>query len=227
MTSVESWSIIQVSISPGTGSSRIRTCFQLSYPSSPPPFLCWPRVMSREHDLGRAPSPWNYPNPTPAATADPQATPSQQNHGQLPLQPRNNFDPSPPNTGRQLERPNVPTRSATVRTPDPDRNLASNIWNPQSRSEDLNHSFSSSSQGSTYLTTSPRPSPALLSSAGSSRPSTPGGTQNLKPRSSSGHSDDSDQHLSANSHVSAASFHSNAVKQTSVASSHSASLASS
>ncbi|KXN86579.1 Rho-type GTPase-activating protein 1 [Leucoagaricus sp. SymC.cos] len=167
---------------------------------------------------------------TPAVTADTDPIRSQQFQGQAPLQPRNNHNPSPPNTAWPLERPKPPTRSATLGTPDSDRNLASNTWIPQSRSEDLNHSFSSSPQSSTYLTTSPRPSPAFLSSAGSSRPSTPGGIQNLKPRSSSGHSDDSDQHLSVNSHVSgytASSSHSNAVKQMSVASSTSASLASS
>lgn len=192
--------------------------------------------MSREHDLGRAPSPWNNtmsPMNTPAVTAETESSRSQQNQGQPQLQQqRSNHNPSPPNTARPLgplERPHVPTRSATLGTPDPDRNLSSNTWIPQSRSEDLNHSFSSSPQSSTYLATSPRPSPAFLSSAGSSRPSTPGGTQNLKPRSSSGHSDDSDQHLSVNSHVSAnsaSSSQSNAVKQTSVASSTSASLAS-
>lgn len=187
--------------------------------------------MSREHDLGRASSPWSTavsPMNTSAVSAESEATRNQQNPGQLQPQPRNTQNPSPPNTARPLERPTVPTRSATYGTPDPDRNL-SNTWVPQSRSEDLNHSISSSPQSSSYLTTSPRPSPAFLSSAGSSRPSTPGGTQNLKPRSSSGHSDDSDQHLSVNSHVSGhstSSSHSNAVKQSSVASTTSSSLAS-
>jgi len=185
--------------------------------------------MSREHDLGRAPSPWNNvtsPMNISAASADAEQTPGQPIRSQLPLSLRDTGNPFP-NTSRPLERPNVPTRSATYGSPDPDRNFS---WVPHSRSEDLNHTFSSSPQSSPYLTTSPRPSPAFLSSAGSSRPSTPGGAQNLKPRSSSGHSDDSDQHLSVNSHVSAysvSSSQSNAAKQPSVASSTSASLASS
>lgn len=169
------------------------------------------------------------PTNTPAVSADSEAARSHQNQGQPLQQQRNTYNPTPPNTARPPERPGVPTRSATFGTPDPDRNLSSNVWFPQSRSEDLNHSMSSSPQSTSYLATSPRPSPAFLSSAGSSRPSTPGGTQNLKPRSSSGHSDDSDQHLSVNSHASAysvSSSQSNAVKQTSVASSTSSSLAS-
>lgn len=185
--------------------------------------------MSREHDLGRAPSPWNNvtsPMNISTASADAEQTPGQPIRSQLPLSLRDTGNPFP-NTSRPLERPNIPTRSATYGSPDPDRNFS---WVPHSRSEDLNHTFSSSPQSSPYLTTSPRPSPAFLSSAGSSRPSTPGGAQNLKPRSSSGHSDDSDQHLSVNSHVSAysvSSSQSNAAKQPSVASSTSASLASS
>lgn len=184
--------------------------------------------MSREHELGRAPSPWNNvtsPMNISAASADAEQTPGQITRSQLPLLLRDTGNPSS-NTSRPLERPNIPTRSATYGSPDPDRNYP---WVPHSRSEDLNHTFSSSPQSSPYLTTSPRPSPAFLSSAGS-RPSTPGGTQNLKLRSSSGHSDDSDQHLSVNSHVSAysiSSSQSNAAKQPSVASSTSASLASS
>ncbi|KAF9453572.1 hypothetical protein P691DRAFT_800196 [Macrolepiota fuliginosa MF-IS2] len=170
------------------------------------------------------------PMNTSAIPADSEATRAHQNQGQQPMQPRPTYTSSPSTTARPPDRPNVPTRSATLGTPDPDRNLSSNAWSPQSRSEDLNHSMSSSLLTTSHLTTSPRLSPAFLSSAGSSRPSTPGSTQNLKPRSSSGHSDDSDQHLSVTSHVSAhttSSSQSHAVKQAAVASSTSASLASS
>ncbi|EKM81832.1 hypothetical protein AGABI1DRAFT_118900 [Agaricus bisporus var. burnettii JB137-S8] len=158
--------------------------------------------MSRENDSGQAPSPWA------SAVISPNT--------------------SSPNAARPLERPNAPTRSATYGAPDPDRNL-SNTRIPQSRSEDLNHGVSSSPQSPSYLAASPRPSPAFLSSASSSRPSTPGGALNLKPLSSSGHSDDSDQHLSVNSHVSgqsASSSQSSAVKQAGSVSTTPTSLAS-
>lgn len=187
--------------------------------------------MSRENDSGQAPSPWASavsPKNTPPVSPDNEAARTPQNAVQPQSYPRISPNTSSPNAARPLERPNAPTRSATYGAPDPDRNL-SNTRIPQSRSEDLNHGVSSSPQSPSYLAASPRPSPAFLSSASSSRPSTPGGALNLKPLSSSGHSDDSDQHLSVNSHVSAqsaSSSQSSAVKQAGSVSTTPTSLAS-
>jgi hypothetical protein len=166
--------------------------------------------MNRENDFEQAPSPWTSavsPMNTPPVSPDNEAARVPPSTVQSQSYTRIFSNMSPPNTARPTERPNAPTRSATYGAPDPDRNL-SNTRIPQSRSEDLNHGISSSPHSPSYLTASPRPSPAFLSSANSSRPSTPGGPLNLKPRSSSGHSDDSDQHLSINSHASAQSAYS-------------------
>ncbi|KAG6866566.1 hypothetical protein C0991_002051 [Blastosporella zonata] len=102
----------------------------------------------------------------------------------------NNTQTPPPSTfappSRHLERANVPIRAATYNSHEHDRNLSASPYPPHARSEDLNHT-SSSSYPPPVSGSSPRPSPAFLASAGSSRPSTPAST-NHKLTSSSGHS---------------------------------------
>ena len=104
------------------------------------------------------------------------------------------FPYSAPSTSssRIPDRPNLPTRSSTVGTSDPDRNLSTNILYPKARSEDLNHTSTSNYNPDSFSSSSPRLSPAFPSSAGSG-PSTPGGSSQSKQASSSSHSDHSPQ----------------------------------
>ncbi|GLB41802.1 putative protein with zinc-binding domain present in Lin-11, Isl-1, Mec-3 [Lyophyllum shimeji] len=147
--------------------------------------------MSKGQDLARAPSQWSSQpiSQTPPSTdlrPDPESTrlQTQQVH-------RARTPPSASNStgSRNPERPNVPIRAATLNSTEHDRNLSANTYVPHARSEDLNHNSASSSYTSGASGSSPRPSPAFLSSAGGSRPSTPG-SGNHKHPSSSGHSND-------------------------------------
>ena len=106
------------------------------------------------------------------------------NQGRLP------YSAPPTSASRIPDRPNLPTRSSTVGTSDPDRNLSTNILYPKARSEDLNHTSTSNYNPASFSSSSPRLSPAFPSSAGS-RPGTPGGSTQYKQPSSSSHSDHS------------------------------------
>ncbi|KAJ7583291.1 LIM domain-containing protein [Mycena floridula] len=128
--------------------------------------------MSKEQEARRVPSPWtNGQNNSPTGSS-----------GSLSIESdaarflRNNSNSWSPNQGpssapatnaaRLPERTQLPTRSSTTGTSEPDRNHSFNDAIPHARSEDLNHGLSSS----------PRPSPAFLQPAGGSRPSTPPGS---------------------------------------------------
>ncbi|PPQ88709.1 hypothetical protein CVT25_009473 [Psilocybe cyanescens] len=160
--------------------------------------------MSKDRDQARAPSPWSsyQQNAAPAPlglSTDLDTARTQQTN----VQGRNPLSAPPTNSARLPDHPNVPTRSSTVGTPDPDRNLsANNNPFPKARSEDLNHNPTSSN--SNYIAgsaSSPRPSPAFLASgAGGSRPNTPNASSQSKEPSSSGHSDHSYHPTSVNSH---------------------------
>jgi hypothetical protein len=192
--------------------------------------------MSKDNDHGREPSSWSgsqHPSSTPTPSglsSDPGSPKSQQFLPQFTTQFRSSaFAPSP-NTARPPDRPKLPTRSSTLGNSEPDHNLSVNTYIPHSRSEDLNHGNSSSSHPSGFPESSPRPSPAFLTSAGgSSRPSTPAGSQRPNHPSSSGHSDELERRISVASFSSAhsgSSSHSGAGKPPpTTASSTSASLA--
>jgi len=160
--------------------------------------------MSKDHDYARATLSTQHTTHTPspsALSADPGSSKPQHFYPQFASQFRS---PSTSiNPARPPDRPKVPTRSSTLGSSEPDRNLSVNTYIPHSRSEDLNHGSSSSSHPSGFPASSPRPSPAFLTSAGgSSRPSTPAASQRPKP-SSSGHSDNSEHRLSVASFSSA------------------------
>ncbi|KAF8159681.1 hypothetical protein B0H34DRAFT_704400 [Crassisporium funariophilum] len=158
--------------------------------------------MSRDRDHGRAPSPWsNYHQQNGAGlgvSTDLDSVRNQQLQSHI---------------------------SNQVGTPDPDRNLSANTPYHKTRSEDLNHASHSNYNSSSLVASSPRPSPAFLSSEGrGSRPNTPGGSSQPK-QSSSSHSDHSNRRTSVASHSSAHS-ESSASKSPGAASSTSTSLAS-
>jgi hypothetical protein len=167
--------------------------------------------MSKDNDHGRRePSPWtsnqhssNSPPPS-GLYSDPGSPKPQHFHQHLSNQFRSPAFPPSSSSSRPSDRPKIPTRSSTLGNSVPDHNLSVNTYIPQSRSEDLNHGSSSSSHPSAFPGSSPRPSPAFLTSAsGSSRPSTPGGSQRPNHPSSSGHSEDSDRRKSVASFSSA------------------------
>lgn len=160
--------------------------------------------MSRDRDQGRAPSPWsNYqhnagPTPLGISTDLNVGRPTQPS-----LQGSNPLSAPPTTPSRLPDRPNLPTRSSTVGSSDPDRNLSPNSTAfPKARSDDLNHSSSSSNyHQNPYNPSSPRPSPPFLASGlASSRPNTPSASNQSKSPSSSGHSDHSNNLSSLNSH---------------------------
>ncbi|KAJ6621368.1 hypothetical protein B0H10DRAFT_2163174 [Mycena sp. CBHHK59/15] len=103
----------------------------------------------------------------------------------------------------------MPTRSATTGAVDQDRALAVHDLPPHARSEDLNHNSPANLSAAPLAGSSPRPSPAFLSSSGGSRPSTPAGSSKHNHPSSSGHSDDSHRRTSVASFSSAHSGSSN------------------
>jgi hypothetical protein len=158
--------------------------------------------MSKEQDRGRESSPWagtQHPSSTPPPSGlspDPGSSKIQYISSQLaaqsrppPFSPSNNPICSP-------DRPKLPTRSSTLGNSEPDHSLSVHSSIPYSRSEDLSHG-SSSFQPSSFTGSSPRPSPAFLTPAGgSSRPTTPAGSQMPQRPSSSGHSDDSEHRQS-------------------------------
>ncbi|RDB23715.1 Rho-type GTPase-activating protein 1 [Hypsizygus marmoreus] len=148
--------------------------------------------MSKDQDHGRAASPWSNQHtysPTEQPT-DPDSSRFLPNQSQANAQSRLPYATTPStNVSRLADRPNIPARAATLNSAEPDRNLSANTYVPQARSEELNHGSSSSSYPPAFPGSSPRPSPAFLSSAGGSRPSTPAGSTKPKHPSSSGHSD--------------------------------------
>lgn len=160
--------------------------------------------MSKDRDQGRASSPWSNYQYQPVVNGN------GGQGGSLAVstdidslrgtgQGRNPSSAPPVSAVRAYERPPLPTRSSTVGSTDPDRNLSANtIPLPKARSEDLNHNQMTSN----YVSSSPRPSPPFLSSSGQgSRPNTPG----MKEPSQSGHSDHSHSHNTHSSQHSEAS----------------------
>lgn len=165
--------------------------------------------MSKDNDHSREPSPW-------AGSQHPSHTPPPSGHSTDPGSPKlQNFQPQfatqyrpssltpSSNIVRPLDRPKLPTRSSTIGSSEPDRNLSVNTYIPHSRSEDLNHGSSSSSHPSGFPGSSPRPSLAFLPSAGGSSNSTPAGSQRPNHPSSSEHSDESERPMSVASFSSA------------------------
>ncbi|KAF8892087.1 hypothetical protein BD779DRAFT_1510773 [Infundibulicybe gibba] len=188
--------------------------------------------MSRDQDIGASsPSPWsNIRNGSPPRVSPESESPRfQQMYPPTPDDKNpNQYHSLDPTTPRAPGKPGFPTRSSTYGSPEPDRNLSANIYIPHARSEDLNHSSASNSRSAGFSASSPRPSPAFLSSAGS-RPSTPGGSARPLRPSTSGHSDKLGRRLSAaslSSTHSSSSSHSNPGKAPPTASSTTGSLAS-
>lgn len=152
--------------------------------------------MSREWDQGRTPSQrLNYQQQnigTLGVSTDLDIIRNEQIEAHPSNQGRFPYSAPPTSASRIPDRPNLPTRSSTVGTSDPDRNLSANILYPKARSEDLNHTSTSNYNPDSFSSSSPKPSPAFPSSAGS-RPTTPGGSSQSKQPSSSSHSDHSPQ----------------------------------
>jgi hypothetical protein len=152
--------------------------------------------MSREWDQGRTPSQrLNYQQQnigTLGVSTDLDIIRNEQIEAHPSNQGRFPYSAPPTSASRIPDRPNLPTRSSTVGTSDPDRSLSANILYPKARSEDLNHTSTSNYNPDSFSSSSPKPSPAFPSSAGS-RPTTPGGSSQSKQPSSSSHSDHSPQ----------------------------------
>lgn len=147
--------------------------------------------MSRDLDHGRTPSPrLNYQQQNLGVSTDLDVIRNEQIEAQPPNQGRLPSSAPLTSASRIHDRPNLPTRSLTIGASDPDRNLSANVPYPKARSEDLNHGSTSNYNPESFTTSSPRPSPAFLSSS-VSRPSTPGGSGQSKQPSSSSHSDHS------------------------------------
>ncbi|KAK0218102.1 LIM domain-containing protein [Armillaria fumosa] len=134
--------------------------------------------MNRDQESGRSPSPWSNGQ----SRGQPLGLSVDPRNGKAPSQSTNTASSpysAPPTSATRLpDRPQIPTRSSTVGSTEPDRNTAPKESRPTARSEDLNHSSSS------------RPVPGFLRT---SRSSTPAGSSSSRPHppSSSGHSDDS------------------------------------
>ncbi|KAJ7449598.1 LIM domain-containing protein [Mycena latifolia] len=160
--------------------------------------------MSKDQDYPRGPPQWSSPQFPPSE--------SDTSRSRAPRTPLNNAAPlsAPPSSpGRLPDRTNVPTRAATVGPADQDRALAAYDLPPHARSEDLNHNSPANISAVPLAGSSPRPSPAFLSSSGGSRPSTPAGSSKHNHPSSSGHSDDLTRRTSVASFSSAHSGASN------------------
>lgn len=153
-----------------------------------------------QRDIARAPSPWSslhHQNGTasPPTSTDPTSRSFNSNGP---------YSAPPTSPSRLPDRQNIPTRASTLGSSDPSRHLAPKHSNtiPFAHSEDLNHS---TSFGAGLPGSSPKPAPAFLSPGNNSRPSTPAGSSQHKPTSSSGHSDDSNHRTSIASFSSAQS----------------------
>ncbi|KAL4268903.1 RhoGAP-domain-containing protein [Pleurotus pulmonarius] len=163
--------------------------------------------MSDDQDQGRAQYPWSNPqlnsqNALHGLSVNPDVSRSQRPPNQQRYDARSPYSAPAGNPGRLPERPNLPTRSSTVGTPDPDRNQNADDLVPHARSEDLNHGY----YGAPLPGSSPTQDSNYLSANSRSRPSTPGSSSNRNnPSSSSGHSDESDRRLSVTSFSSAQS----------------------
>ncbi|KAJ8487930.1 hypothetical protein ONZ45_g14153 [Pleurotus djamor] len=164
--------------------------------------------MSKDQDPGRGQYPWANPQlgsqnahlglSVNADVSRFQTAPNQQRPDA-----RSPYSAPAGTSGRLPERTNVPTRSSTLGTSDPDRNQLANDLVPHAKSEDMNHSnYAIPATGS-----SPRQDNNYLTANSRSRPSTPAGTSSNRngPSSSSGHSDESDRRLSMTSFSSAQS----------------------
>ena len=149
--------------------------------------------MSREWDQGRTPSQRpNYQQQnigTLGVSTDLDIIRNEQTEAHPSNQGRLPYSAPPTSTSRIPDRPNLPTRSSTVGTSDPDRNLSANILYPKARSEDLNHTNTANYIPESFSASSPR-LPSAFPSAGS-RPNTPGGSSQSKQASSSSHSNHS------------------------------------
>lgn len=166
-------------------------------------------VMSNDQDARRNPASWSnsqhsMPNgSSPAISIDPESGRMQRNNPNYIQQNQGPSSAPPTNAARLPDRPQIPTRSSTTGTSDPDRNARDLI--PHARSEDLNHASATSSNPDSFAASSPRPSPAFLQSASGSRPSTPEGSSRHNHPSSSGHSEELNKRLSVASFSSARS----------------------
>ncbi|KAJ7115852.1 hypothetical protein C8R44DRAFT_628418 [Mycena epipterygia] len=161
--------------------------------------------MSKDQDHQRGPAQWSsyqFP-PTESDSSRPSRAP------RTPLNQSAPLSAPPSSPGRLPDRTNIPTRAATTGTSDQDRPLAVHDLPPHARSEDLNHNSPANISAVPLAGSSPRPSPAFLSSSGGSRPSTPAGSSKHNHPSSSGHSDDLTRRTSVTSFSSAHSGASN------------------
>lgn len=163
--------------------------------------------MSKGHDQGRSPSPWSTVQHTNSQNGPlgiyTDTDPSRlQNQSSSSGQSRSPYSAPPTSANRLPDRANVPTRSSTTGSSDPDRNLANNTSIPHARSEDLSHGTSTALVGGPYPGSSPRLSPVGVPSPGS-RPSTPAGSTKPDRPSTSGHSDDLNRRTSVASFSSA------------------------
>lgn len=165
--------------------------------------------MSKDQDQGLAPSPWSNSQhreqngPVHGASTDSDSIRAQWSTANPRSQQYNPYSNAPAAPARHPDRPHAPTRSSTVGSSEPDRSLSTRVMIPHARSEDLNHSSSSSLPAAALSGASPRPSPAFLQAAGGSRPSTPADSSRRNHPSSSGHSDESNKRSSVASFASA------------------------
>ncbi|KAF9462867.1 hypothetical protein BDZ94DRAFT_1309201 [Collybia nuda] len=158
--------------------------------------------MSNDQDPGPTLSPWlnNQHTPQSGSPTDISAELESSRLHHIQTQATSHsilpYATPPSNTVRLPDRPNIPTRSSTLGSSEPDRNLSANTYPTHARSEDLSHGNSySNNHFSVPLGSSPRPTPAFLASAESSRPSTPPNSKYKHP-SSSGHSEGSGRRTS-------------------------------
>lgn len=148
--------------------------------------------MSKDQEHAHTPNPWSnqYNSQTLSdLRADPEASRLHPILTQANAQPQSPYSAPSTNHSRLPDRTNVPTRSATLNSAEPDRNLSASTYVPHARSEDFNHGSSSRSHPSGFSGPSPRAPPAFQVSGGGSRPSTPASSTNAKHSSSSGHAD--------------------------------------
>ncbi|KAJ7224368.1 LIM domain-containing protein [Mycena pura] len=138
--------------------------------------------MSSETDHQRGPAQWSSSQFQLAEADNPRS--------RVPRAPLTQASAPPSSPARLPDRSTPPIRAATVGPTDRTQPLAANDLPPHARSEDLNHGSPANMSAASVAGSSPRPSPAFLSSSGGSRPSTPAGSSKPSQPSSSGHTDD-------------------------------------
>ncbi|KAL0953576.1 hypothetical protein HGRIS_004792 [Hohenbuehelia grisea] len=162
--------------------------------------------MSKDRDHGRGPYLWpndqqalqSSNSPLQGLSVNSDLARAQRN--QQRIDTRSPFSAPPGSPARLPERPNVPTRSSTLGTPEPDPNLFPKDRIPHPRSEDLNHTGVLNHPSTFIPGSSPRTGSNFLHANSRSRPSTPGSQSNRhRAPSSSGNSDESERRLSIGS----------------------------